>query len=220
MSLISPGAALITVSDVRLMQEVTIEEEPAVQMLINSVQSLFESLTHRLWGYRHDYEKIYNFDTARKRSKPKIWVPLMPINMNGSTPRITVTGWNFGENQTQASTYILNDDYTVIPSRGFIHLDDYAGWKYWISIKMTGGYASPDLDQTSFVGSPPEPPEDVKLGLTRQVVYHRLRYGGDKSILRDQSVGGQTSRLKEDVHDPFFLDIVRTYKRYGYFHNG
>ena len=72
MSLISPGAALITVSDVRLMQEVTIEEEPAVQMLINSVQSLFESLTHRLWGYRHDYEKIYNFDTARKRSKPKM----------------------------------------------------------------------------------------------------------------------------------------------------
>jgi len=221
MSTITPGSALITVSDVRLIQEVTVEEEPMVQMLINSTQSMFETLTQQLWGYRMGFTKIYNFDTARKRSKPKIWLPLMPLELDGSNvPKVTVSGWNFGENESQAVAFIINDDYTIIKSTGVVHLDDYAGWKYWVKIVSTGGYASADIDQSSFTGTPPEPPEDVKLGLARQVVYQRLRYGGDKAILRDQTVGGSTSRLKEDVHDPFFMSVVRSYKRYGYFHHG
>ena len=59
MSLITPGLALVTVSDVRKYQTVTVEEEPLIQSLISATESLFESLTGRLWGYRVDYKKVF-----------------------------------------------------------------------------------------------------------------------------------------------------------------
>jgi len=221
MSLITPGLSLVTVSDVRKYQTVTVEEEPLIQSLISATESLFESLTGRLWGYRVDYKKVFNFDTPRKRSMPKIWLPLNPVALtSGGVVRVAVKGWDYGDKESESDDLVLDDDFQVIKERGYISLQDYAGWHYWTAITMTGGYASQNLDLTSYSVTPPDAPEDVKLAIIRQVIYNRLRYMGNKAILEDETISGATSRLKEDVHDPFFISIVKLYKRYGYFNHG
>ena len=87
---------LATIADLRLRRDIAVDDEAIYTATLDTVETMFETMTKRLWKYRENYVKLFSLDWENQRNAKRLYAPIFPINTLAAqpkTPQIFVKHW-------------------------------------------------------------------------------------------------------------------------------
>lgn len=183
---------MINVADLR--HSVKLSEGSSYENLRDTVVSLWETATGRLWSRR-----VGHVEYRSGAMNPKlILLGLWPIEVITSVEYRPdgSSSWTAYD----ASAYVFESPRTLEKLSG--------QWESRVRITYTGGYTdSPDAGQA-------KTPEDVKRALLTQAQFMTLRLAGSNVHLRSiGAAGGSSSFLEEATLHPLVEELAMRYAR-------
>lgn len=216
---------LATIADLRLRRDIAVDDEAIYNATLDTVETMFETMTKRLWKYRENHVKLFSLDWENQRNAKRLYAPIFPITTMAAVPKepqIAVKHWQTPDTESNATVLTINEDYQLEAERGVVIRTMATNWFDTVKMTVSGGYASPNVGVTpaSGLATPPSTPLDVLEAICRQTIYMRLRTQNDRIVLQSQSsLQGQANvsfTYSDKPHDAFFLQVVRSYTRRTY----
>ncbi len=216
---------LATIADLRLRRDIAVDDEAIYAATLDTVETMFETMTKRLWKYRENHVKLFSLDWENQRNAKRLYAPIFPINTTVALPKepqISVKHWQTPSKESDATVLTVNEDYQLELDRGVVIRTMATNWFDTVKMTVSGGYASANAEVTpaSGLALPPTTPLDVLEAICRQTIYMRLRTQNDRIVLQSQSsLQGQANvsfTYSDKPHDSFFLQVVRSYTRRTY----
>ena len=214
---------LVTIADLRLRRDIAVDDEAVYVSMIDTVESMFETMTKRLWKYREGHVKMFSLDAENQRTAKRLFAPIFPINTTLGTPKvpqIEVKHWQTPDTESEAKVLEFGKDYQLELERGVVIRTMPSYWFDMVKMTVSGGYASANSQtyQATGLRAPPAPPADVVEAICRQVIYMRLRTQQDRIVLQSQSSlqSSVSFTYTDKPNDPMFLQVVRSYTRRTY----
>lgn len=216
---------LATIADLRMRRDIAVDDEAIYTATLNTVESMFESMTKRMWKYREGHVKLFTLDWENQRNAKRLYAPIFPINTTSNaaaTPQIAVKHWQTPDEEANATVLTLGKDFQLEAERGIVIRTMVSNWFDCVKMTVSGGYASANsgIQPSAGLRTPPETPADVVEAICRQAAYMRLRTQSDRIILQSQSSlqgsANASFTYSDKPHDSMFLQVVKTYTRRTY----
>ncbi len=166
--------------------------------LRDSVVTLWESATRRLWDRRVDHVQEINLDERHLQRKRFIYPELYPIES------IAVREFDDDEDVALQTDLVAGTDYVLRATKGEIKrltkpqfgvtLNRDANWKENIRLTITGGYGKEPAAQI---------PEEITRALMAQLAFMSQRLNADRIHLSSESVsigGNAAAQFLQPAH--------------------
>lgn len=166
--------------------------EPRLLRLLNSVASIFEKRTRRLWSYRTDY--IFVFPIIDIDCK-HLWVSLLPITSVSVAQRLS------GETDFEA---VDIEEYVFNSATGKIS-NLVTTWSGEVKLTVTGGLTNAQILE--------QYPEIVDAIIT-QMKFQNMRFSGDNLIINSHSVENKSTSFLRGQYHPQFENVCNMHTRH------
>lgn len=180
-------------------------ELEALTFLRDSVVTLWESATRRLWDRRIDHVQEINLDERYLQRKRFIYPELYPIET------IAVREFDDDEDVSLEPDLVAGTDYVVRAVKGEIKrltrptfgvtLNRDANWKENVRLTITGGFGDDPAAQI---------PEEITRALQAQLAFMAERLNADRIALSSQTVSfGGTNAASQFLQPAHWAALFR-----------